>query len=183
MTNYKAILLYYIKGNTTTQIATICQCSRPTVLKVIKRAAELNLQLPISDSLSNRDLYFMLYPDRDRDEDYYLPSWSELDKDMLKRSFSKRRAWQKYCRVAQRLGLKAYGKSRFYKLYNDYFFATESQEATSEVLAKIKYFQDGLEMIANINGVESELYRQFIIERDEWCREMRLDKTKIWGSN
>ena len=55
------------------------------------------------------------------------------------------------------------------------------QETSNEVLAKIKYFQDGLEMIANINGTESELYRQFIIERDEWCKEMRLDKTKIWN--
>ena len=86
MTNYKAILLYHSKGNTTTQIATICQCSRTTVLKVIKRATELNLRLPISEKLSNRDLYLILYPDKDRNEEYYLPSWSELDKDLLKRS-------------------------------------------------------------------------------------------------
>lgn len=114
MTNYKAILLYHSKGNTTTQVATICQCSRTTVLKVIKRATELNLKLPLPDSLSDKDIYFMLYPTRDRNEEYYLPNWSELDKDRLKRSFSKYRAWQKYCRVAKRLGLKAYGKTRFY---------------------------------------------------------------------
>ena len=60
MTNYKAILLYYIKGNTTTQIATICLCSRPTVLKVIKRATELDLKLPISDKLSNR-IYILCF--------------------------------------------------------------------------------------------------------------------------
>lgn len=181
MTNYRAILLYHSKGNTTTQIATICQCSRTTVLKVIKRAAELKLKLPMTDSLSNRDLYFMLYPDRDRYEEYYLPSWSELDKDMLKRSFSKYRAWQKYCRIAKRLGLKAYGKSRFYELYNDYFFSnSESQECSGEVLAKIRYFENGLEMIVHTCGMESDPYRQFIAERDEWCKEMRLDKAKIW---
>lgn len=28
MTNYRAILQYYSQGSTTTQIATICQCSR-----------------------------------------------------------------------------------------------------------------------------------------------------------
>ena len=54
----------------------------------------------------------MLYPDRDRDEEYYLSSWSELDKDRLKRSLSKHRTWQKYGSVAKKLGLKAYGKSR-----------------------------------------------------------------------
>lgn len=96
MTNYKAILLYHSKGNTTTQIATICQCSRTTVLKVINRAKEIDLKIPVPDSLSNKDVYFMLYPNRDRNEEYYLPSWSELDKDMHKRSFLKHRAWQKY---------------------------------------------------------------------------------------
>lgn len=68
MTNYKAILLYHSKGNTTTQVATICQCSRTTVLKVIKRATELNLKLPLPDSLSDKDIYFMLYSTRDRNE-------------------------------------------------------------------------------------------------------------------
>lgn len=181
MTNYKAILLYHSKGNTTTQIATICQCSRTTVLKVIKRAMELNLQLPISDALSYKDLYFILYPDRDRKEEYYLPSWSELDKDMLKRSFSKYRAWQKYCRIAKRLGLKAYGKSRFYELYNDYFFPNSGlQECSNEVLSKIRYFENGLEMIAHTCGMDSDPYRHFIEERNEWCKEMKLDKAKIW---
>lgn len=182
MTNYKAILLYHSKGNTTTQIATICQCSRPTVLKVINRASELNLKVPVSDSLSNKDIYFMFYPDRDRNEEYYLPSWSELDKDMLKRSFSKYRAWQKYCRMAKRLGLKAYGKTHFYNLYNDYFFCFESEqkEGHNAVLAKIKYFEQGLDIIANTCGTDSEPYRQFLVERDDWCKKMRLDKTKIW---
>lgn len=182
MTNYKAILLYHSKGNTTTQVATICQCSRTTVLKVIKRATELNLKLPLPDSLSDKDIYFMLYPTRDRNEEYYLPNWSELDKDRLKRSFSKYRAWQKYCRVAKKLGLKAYGKSRFYDLYNDYFFVSNSasQECSGEVLAKIKYFEDGLEMIVNTCGMDSDPYRFFIEERSEWCKEMKLDKAKIW---
>lgn len=183
MTNYKAILLYHSKGNTTTQIATICQCSRPTVLKVINRAAELNLKVPVPDSLSNKDIYFMLYPNRDRNEEYYLPSWSELDKDMLKRSFSRYRAWQKYCRVAKRLGLKAYGKTHFYNMYNDYFFHFESEQKDGQnaVLAKIRYFEQGLAMITNTCGTDSDTYRQFLIERDEWCKEMRLDKTKIWA--
>lgn len=38
MTNYRAILEYHYKGNTTTQVVRICECSRTTVLKTIKRA-------------------------------------------------------------------------------------------------------------------------------------------------
>ena len=41
MTNYRAILLYYSKGNTTTQVATICGCSRTTVIRTIKRVNRL----------------------------------------------------------------------------------------------------------------------------------------------
>lgn len=122
----------------------------------------------------------MLYPNRDRNEEYYLPSWSELDKDMLKRSFSKYRAWQKYCRIAKRLGLKAYGKTRFYNLYNDYFFAYNSNECLTENLAKIKYFTDGLEIIVKVNGADSNAFHQFVSERDDWCKEKGLDKNKIW---
>ena len=43
MTNYRAILEYHYKGNTTTQVAKLCECSRTTVLKTIKRAKECGL--------------------------------------------------------------------------------------------------------------------------------------------
>ena len=68
MVNYRAILLYYTKGNTNTQIATICGCSRPTVIRTIKRSKELKLQLPVSDSISDQELYLMLFPKKGRDE-------------------------------------------------------------------------------------------------------------------
>ncbi len=43
MTKYKLISEYYLKGNNRTQIATLCDCSRTTVLKTIKRAKECGL--------------------------------------------------------------------------------------------------------------------------------------------
>ena len=55
MTNYRAILLYYSKGNTTTQIATICDCSRTTVIRAVKRAKAINLSLPVSDKIKDED--------------------------------------------------------------------------------------------------------------------------------
>ena len=47
--------------------------------------------------------------------------------------------------VAKKLGLKVYGKSRFYELYNDYFFVTDSevQEISNEVLQKSNTFKTG----------------------------------------
>ena len=56
MTNYRAILLYYSKNNTVTQIATICECSRPTVRRTIARAKELNLTIPVSSDITDESL-------------------------------------------------------------------------------------------------------------------------------
>ena len=119
MTNYRAILLYYSKGNTMTQIATICDCSRTTVIRAVKRAKAIGLALPVSDKIKDEELYFMLYPKRGPKKEYYRPDFYLLNKDKKKRGFTKYRAWQKYCRVAKREGYKAYGKSRFYKMYKD----------------------------------------------------------------
>ena len=104
MTNYRAILLYYSKGNTTTQIATICDCSRTTVIRAVKRAKAINLSLPVSDKIKDEELYFMLYPKRGPNKEYYRPDFYLLNKDKKKRGFTKYRAWQKYCRVAKREG-------------------------------------------------------------------------------
>lgn len=83
MTNYRAILNFHHLGNTTTQVATICECSRTTVLKTIKRAKELNLQLPIPRIMSDTELFAMFCPQMGRDEGYYVPDFTALDKDMF----------------------------------------------------------------------------------------------------
>ncbi len=121
MTNYSAILLYYSKENTITQIATICDCSRTTVIRAAKRAKAIKLSLPVPKEISDKELYFMLYPGRGPKKEYLKPDIWAIDKDRKKRSFNKYRAWQKYCRVARRDGYKAYSKSQFYKLYQVFF--------------------------------------------------------------
>ena len=37
MSKYKLIIEYYLKGNNRTQIATLCDCSRMTVWRVLQR--------------------------------------------------------------------------------------------------------------------------------------------------
>lgn len=170
MVNYRAILLYYHQGNTTTQIATICECSRTTVIKTIKRAKQLDLKLPIADSISDQELYVMLYPKRGRRKEYYLPDWYLLDKDKIKRSFTKFRAWQKYCRVAAKKGLKAYGKSRFYKLYHDYFspLAEGLKAKLGNNLSKIAGFSLAEKLFERRNdNNQSLIYLER--QKEEWC--------------
>ena len=183
MTNYRAILQYYFQGDTITQIATICQCSRTTVLKTIKRATEINLTLPIADSISDKDLYLMLYPNRGRKEEYYLPDWYELNKDKTKRKFTKYRAWQKYCRVAKKLGLKAYGKSRFYRLYKDYLTVhTKPAAIVGQILKTIRDYTFVTDFLLRSFGKQNTTYQKYITVRDKWCKSLRLDATKLWAT-
>ena len=70
MTNYRAILEYHYKGNTTTQVARICECSRTTVLKTIKRAKECGLTQSSVAGMNDFKLLCKLYPYRVQRAEY-----------------------------------------------------------------------------------------------------------------
>lgn len=181
MTNYRAILNFHHLGNTTTQVATICECSRTTVLKTIKRAEELNLQLPIPRIMSDTELFAMFCPRMGRDEGYYVPDFTALDKDKIKRSFTKERAWEKYCRVAKRMGLKAYSRPQFFRLYHDHFNNLYSgprpnKHANVDQIAAYGYAG---RRIASTLGKDSINFAVFQLEVEGWCSKLRLEPHKI----
>ncbi len=182
MTNYRAILLYYHKGNTNTQIAKICECSRTTVIKTIKRAKELNLAIPVSKSVSDEELFLMFCPNKGRKEGYYYPDFNELDHDRIKRNYTKYRAWQKYCRVAHRKGLKAYKKSRFYELIHNFFSPlTSSLKAkVSEHLEQIRAYEIAGKLILGQFGENSIAFEHVKADAIGWCKKLRLEPRKIF---
>ena len=114
MTNYKAILNYYSKGNTTTQIAILCECSRTTVLKTIKRAKECGIELPVSCKLSDVELLSVLYPKRLHREEYAQPDFYKLEKDKKKRRLTIFVMWRRYYKRTIAAGGKPYKKSQFF---------------------------------------------------------------------
>ena len=156
MTNCRAILLYYSKGNTTTQTAIICDCSRTTVIRAIKSAKAIGPALPVSDQIKDEELCFMLYPKRGPKKEYYRSDFYILNQDKKKRGFTKYRAWQKYCRVAKREGYKAYGKSWFHKLYKDFFaFYMSSRVKRGENMKQIRLFT-----LLKRNGSERQVQKR-----------------------
>lgn len=182
MTDYRAILLFFSKNNTVTQIATICGCSRPTVYKTIQRAKAINLQVPVPNTISDEELYVMLNPKKGRRAGYYYPDFNELDHDRIKRNFTKYRAWQKYCRVAQRMGLKAYKKSRFYKLFHNFFSPLMSalKAKTSKILEQIRAFDIAGKLILSRFGENSLEFENIKAEIVAWCKKLRLEPRKIY---
>lgn len=180
MVNYRAILLYYTKGNTNTQIATICGCSRPTIIRTIKRAKELNLKLPVDDNITDQQLYLMLFPKKGRKEGYYYPDFYLLDKDRKKRSFTKFRAWQKYCRVSSRMGLRAYKKTQFYKLYYLFYHKPIIRACAGKNLMQVRYYEALSARMLKKYGVDHIAFLELEQEITIWCHRLRLDKQKLW---
>lgn len=182
MTNYRAILQYYYNGNTNTQISTICGCSRTTVIKTIKKAKVLNLVIPVPKTISDEELYLMFCPQKGRKQGYYYPDFNELDHDRIKRSYTKYRAWQKYCRVAHRKGLKAYKKSRFYKLYQNFFSPLMSslKAKVSDHLEQIRAFEIAGKLILSRFGENSKAYEHVRDDILMWCKKLRLEPRKLF---
>ncbi len=176
MTNYRAILEYHYKGNTTTQVARICECSRTTVLKTIKRAKECGLELSLFDKTSDYDLLKKLYPKRVRKEEYAAPNFYELEKDKKKRKLTIFVMWRRYYKRTLAAGQKPYGKSQFFKMFKMYrtnskfhFQSTETMKKAYSFAWEASYFAKGKRMLMH------EAWEKLVL----WCKKMRLDPQKI----
>lgn len=175
MTNYKAILEYYHNGNTTTQIATLCDCSRTTVLKTIKRAKECGIELPLSYTISDMDLLKVLYPKRVHRTEYAQPDFYELEKDKKKRGLTVFVMWRRYYKRTMAAGGKPYKKSQFFKMFQRYkqaynssyrFRMTPTMTKAYSFFCAESYPSDERKRPSN-----REIWERFV----SWCKQMRLN--------
>ena len=178
MTNYRAILQYHYAGNTTTQIAKLCECSRTTVLKTIKRAKECGIDEPAFELLSDIQLLERLYPKRVHRSGYEEPDFIALEKDKKKRGLTVFVMWRRYYKRTLAAGKKPYGKSQFFKLFKRYdtgsfrfeFQYTETMKKVSALISDYVCIPSRLG-----EGVKRAAKERFHL----WCKKMRLDPQKI----
>lgn len=71
MSKYKLIIEYYLKGNNRTQIATLCDCSRMTVWRVLQRVNAIGIGLDELSGMSEKELAYLLFPERAKAGDGY----------------------------------------------------------------------------------------------------------------
>ncbi len=178
MTNYRAILQYHYMGNTTTQIAKLCECSRTTVLKTIKRAKECGIDESTFELMEDNKLLETLYPKRVRRTGYEVPDFNALEKDKKKRGLTIFVMWRRYYKRTLAAGKKPYGKSQFFKLFKRYdegsfrfeFQYTETMKKASSLIF------DYISIPSRVDeGVRYAAKEKFHL----WCKKMRLDPQKI----
>ena len=177
MTNYRAILEYHYKGNTTTQVARICECSRTTVLKTIKRAKECGLTQSSVAGMNDFKLLCKLYPNRVQRAEYTYPDFEAIIKDKKKRKITKYVAWRRYYKRTLAAGQKPYGKSQFFKMFKMYrtnskfhFQSTETMKKAYSFAWEASYFAKGKRMLTM-----QEAWEKLVL----WCKKMRLNPYKL----
>ena len=154
MTNYRAILEYHYKGNTTTQVARICECSRTTVLLLCK-----------------------LYPNRVQRAEYTYPDFEAIIKDKKKRKLTKYVAWRRYYKRTIAAGGRPYKKSQFFKLYKTFYSRSSLRFKNTKTIDQIKayrlvgrYFESS-RMTNSLENLKSEIL--------EFCKKLRLRPQRI----
>ena len=84
MTNYREILRLDSLGLNKTQIADACDCSRTTVIAVLRRAEEVGLCYPLPESLSDKELSMKLHPSAQSKPMYKMPDYEYVHKELQK---------------------------------------------------------------------------------------------------
>ncbi|MBQ9662371.1 MAG: hypothetical protein IJV40_04370 [Oscillospiraceae bacterium] len=102
MTNYREILRMNSLGFNKTEIAQSLHCSRTTVRAVIRLAEEQNLQYPLPEGMSDKDLYDTLYPTASGKMKYKMPDYEHVYKELQRDGVTLDLLWREYvdeCRL------------------------------------------------------------------------------------
>ncbi len=93
MVNYRLIIEYHQKGNNRTQIATLCDCSRMTVWRVLQRVNAIGIGIGELSEMNEQELVYLLFPERTKTGDGYLiPDFKWEEFQMVKhRSLTSKR--------------------------------------------------------------------------------------------
>ncbi len=176
MLNYRLIIEYHQKGNNNSQIATLCGCSRVTVIKVLKRVQELNLGFTAIAAMSDKELMFLLFPKRDKyKEEYLIPDFKWEEFQMVKHQSSVRLCWRRYCKRALKQNLKAYTWSQYLLKYQEYKNPPKAKNM-DKIRKRLKDYNFLLSQFRNPNG---RGYQQMLKDKEEWLQSLHLEESKI----
>lgn len=175
MSKYKLIIEYYLKENNRTQIATLCDCSRMTVWRVLQRVNAIGIgEL---SGMSEKELAYLLFPERAKPGDGYLiPDFKWEEFQMIKHRSSIRLCWRRYCKRAAKQNLAAYSWKYFITLYNAYRRQKiVIEDPNDKIRNKLKDFNFLLSCCprGSIN------YQVIQRKKEEWLKSLKLEEDKI----
>lgn len=84
MTDYREIIRLHSLKFSNVSIANSLCCSRNTVSEVLKLAETHSLEWPIPETLSNKDIEYLFYPNRGNNEGRRLPDYEYVYNELAK---------------------------------------------------------------------------------------------------
>lgn len=104
MTKYREILRLKSLNFSERNIAQSVPCSRNTVAKVLKKAAEMGISYQLSDEQTDSVLEEILFPKENSGEQKRKPDYAYIHKELLKNGVSKKLLWTEYIEDCRQSG-------------------------------------------------------------------------------
>ena len=126
MTNYKEILRLHSLGINNTRIAESCGCARSTVIAALQRAREQDLSWNKIKNCSTEEVARKLYPSTALGQQYKMPDYEWVHREMQKSGVTLSLLWVEYCEQCRQNGELPYKSTQFNKYYADYVHKTKA---------------------------------------------------------
>ena len=126
MTNYKEILRLHSLGINNTRIAESCGCARSTVIAALQRAREQDLSWSKIKNYSTEEVARKLYPSTALGQQYKMPDYEWVHREMQKSGVTLSLLWVEYCEQCRQSGELPYKSTQFNKYYADYVHKTKA---------------------------------------------------------
>lgn len=104
MTNYKEIIRFHSLGLNKTRIAESCDCARSTVITALHKAEENGLSWNAVKNLSSEEVARRLYPATSMGQQYSMPDYEWVHKEMQKSGVTLSLLWVEYCERCRQNG-------------------------------------------------------------------------------
>ncbi len=114
MTKYREILRLLGNGLKTDEIVRACSVSNKTVIKVKKRAAELEISWPLGPDMTDEKLEAIMFPKPpDPVSTKRMPDFDYIRRELLRNGVNKKLLWTEYLEQCRREGTDALMYSQF----------------------------------------------------------------------
>ena len=133
MVDYREIIRLHSLNFSNVGIATSIRCSRNTVSEVLKLAETHDLDWPIPEALTNRDIEVLFYPERATREGRKLPDFEYVHAELAKSGVTLSLLWAEYCTKCELEHTIPYQHAQFNEKYHAF---AEAKKATLRINRK-----------------------------------------------
>ena len=103
MTKYREILRLTALGLSQRNIMQSINVSQKTVVKVQRRAREMNLSWPLDESMTDIELGKLMFPKESKQTPKKMPDFNYIRKELMRSGVNKKLLWTEYleeCRLS-----------------------------------------------------------------------------------